>query len=141
MSAFNLSNLCVLAGLVGACTATSDPTTVTRRDAPARGEHFFATAFPHTNGRACAPCHVEADDFALTPAHVAATPADDPLFARIDADDPNAATPTFDHLRAGLVRVTLALADNLDMIDGAGNVVTNASRTISVWRGVPSVEN
>src|SRR5262249_54160558 len=66
---------------------------------------------------------------------------DDPLFNRIDADDPTAAVPTYDHLARGLVRVTLKLADNLDVIDGAGNVITNADRTIFVWRGVPSVRN
>src|SRR5262249_42624117 len=65
----------------------------------------------------------------------------DPLFNRLDADDPDAVTPTYDHLKAGLVRVTLPLADNLDLVDEAGNVVTNAERTISVWRGVPSIAN
>src|ERR1043166_10190990 len=98
MSRFTLSNLCVLAGLVGACTATSqtdptadpttdptaDPTTDPSADPPAgpttgpttvaqrraaAGEHFFATALPHTNGRACATCHAEADHLALTPRH------------------------------------------------------------------------
>jgi hypothetical protein len=63
------------------------------------------------------------------------------LFNRIDADDPSAATPTFDHLRAGLVRVNIKLADNLDVIDLAGNVRTNADRTVSVWRSVPTIEN
>jgi hypothetical protein len=32
-----------------------------------------------------------------------------PLFNPIDADDPNAATPTYEHLKQGLVRVTLGL--------------------------------
>jgi len=133
-----MTKLVLLVAALGAC-ATDPDTGVAASDL--RGQHFFDTAFPHTNGRACATCHVAADHFTLTPAHVAATAADDPLFARIDADDPAAAVPTFDHLRAGLVRVTLRLADNLDVIDGAGNVVTNASRTIFVWRGVPTVEN
>src|SRR5262249_34972642 len=65
----------------------------------------------------------------------------DPLFNRIDADDPGAAVPTYDHLKAGLIRVTIRLADNLDVIDAAGNVITNAARTVDVWRGVPTVEN
>jgi cytochrome c peroxidase len=108
------------------------------------GNHFFDDALAHTNGRACATCHIESDHFALTPQHVQAlyaTNPNDPLFNRIDADDPDAVTPTYDHLKAGLIRVTVNLADNLDVIDQAGNVITNAARTISVWRGVPTIEN
>src|SRR5262249_53589785 len=105
-------------------------------DEVAEGHQFFDNAFPKTNGRACATCHVEADHFALTPAHVQALFAQnpsDPLFNRIDDDDPNAAVPTYDHLKAGLVRVTIRIGDNLDVIEAAGNVVTNAARTIDVW--------
>jgi hypothetical protein len=108
------------------------------------GEHLFTDALPHTNGRACATCHIPTEDFALSPQHVNdlyATNPSDPLFSAVDADDPNAAVLTFDHLKAGLIRVTIKLADNLDVIDGAGNVITNADRTISVWRGVPTIEN
>jgi cytochrome c peroxidase len=108
------------------------------------GAQLFSGALPHTNGRACATCHLERDHFVLTPQHVQAlfaTDPGDPLFDRIDADDPEAAVLTFDHLKAGLVRVTVPLADNVDVIDAAGNVITNAARTISVWRGVPTIEN
>jgi cytochrome c peroxidase len=73
-------------------------------------------------------------------ARLASDPAD-PLFNPIDADDPSAAAPTYQHLAAGLVRITLRLAGNLDVIDASGNVVTNDARTIDVWRGVPTVEN
>ncbi|MEO8845406.1 MAG: hypothetical protein ABI704_27775 [Kofleriaceae bacterium] len=73
--------------------------------------------------------------------YVAATPSSDPLFTRIDADDPSLTVPTYNHLAAGLVRITIKLADNLDVIDATGTVITNADRTISVWRGVPSIEN
>jgi cytochrome c peroxidase len=110
----------------------------------AAGQHFFEDPMAGTNGRACATCHVESDHFALTPQHVQALYAsnpNDPLFNPIDADDPNAAVPTYNHLKAGLVRVTIKLADNLDVIDAAGNVITNADRTISVWRSVPTIEN
>jgi mono/diheme cytochrome c family protein len=136
----------LLSGLLAGCV---DDWTETRsaaidESAAAAGKQFFDNAFPHTNGRSCATCHVEADHRALTPQHVnalfASNPSD-PLFDRIDADDPNAANPTFDHLRAGLVRVSIRIADNLDVIDGAGNVITNADRTIFVWRGVPTIEN
>ncbi len=108
------------------------------------GKHAFDNALPHTNGRACATCHVESEHLALSPQHVAALylqNPQDPLFNRIDADDPDAAVLTFDHLKAGLVRVTVTLADNVDEIDGSGAVITSAARTISVWRGVPTIEN
>ncbi len=104
----------------------------------------FNHALPGTNGRSCATCHVPEDHFTLTPEHVKALYAknpNDPLFNPIDADDPTAAVPTYNHLMAGLVRVAVPLADNLDEIDANGNVITNATRTIAVWRGVPTTEN
>jgi cytochrome c peroxidase len=108
------------------------------------GEQLFGTAFPGTNGRACASCHVPEQHTALTPDHVAtllATQPSDPLFNRIDADDPLAAVPTYEHLKKGLVRVVLNLPDNMDLIDFTGTVVTPPDRTVAVWRAVPSVEN
>jgi mono/diheme cytochrome c family protein len=133
----------VSALLVAGCTGAppgESRSALDEPDAPA-GAHLFNSALPHTNGRSCATCHVASDHFALTPAHVAAADPSDALFNAIDADDPDADVLTFDHLRAGLVRITLPLADNLDVIDGDGNVITNAARTIFVWRGVPTVEN
>ncbi|HEV8551528.1 MAG TPA: hypothetical protein VGQ57_20915 [Polyangiaceae bacterium] len=109
------------------------------------GEELFDTAFAGTNGRSCATCHVRDDHTALTPAHVtellAENPAD-PLFNRIDADDPNAETLTFNALQHGLVRVVIHLPDNMDLLDPfTGGVVTPADRTVSVWRAVPTTEN
>ena len=40
---------------------------------------------------------------------------------------PDGHAPTYDHLEAGLIRVALTLADNLDVIDDSGNVITNAT--------------
>jgi cytochrome c peroxidase len=111
---------------------------------PRSGEDLFETPFAGTNGRSCATCHVREDHTALTPAHVTALLAEDPedpLFNRLDADDPDAEVLTFEHLKKGLVRVILALPDNMDIIDIAGNVVTPPDRKIPVWRAVPSVEN
>jgi cytochrome c peroxidase len=108
------------------------------------GEELFQTPFKHTNGRSCATCHVLEDHTVLTPAHVTellAQNPSDPLFNSIDADDPTAAVPTYDHLKKGLVRVVIDLPDNMDLIDFDGNVVTPADRTVSVWRAVPTVFN
>jgi cytochrome c peroxidase len=137
-----MSKLIYAVAIVGlaACAETVESTS----ESAIKGENQFASALPHTNGRSCATCHVASDHFALTPQHVQAlyaTHPSDPLFARIDADDPDAPTLTFDHLKAGLVRVAVPLADNVDQIDAAGNVITNATRTVAVWRGVPTIEN
>lgn len=108
------------------------------------GKQLFNNPLPHTNGRSCATCHIESDHMTLLPASVnarfAANPAD-PLFHPLDADDPSASTLTFDHVKQGLIRVTLTLPRNVDVIDAAGNVITNADRTVFVWRGVPTIEN
>ncbi|WP_239014350.1 cytochrome-c peroxidase [Archangium violaceum] len=110
----------------------------------ASGKQLFSQAFPHTNGRSCATCHPLGEHTTLKPASVearlAANPAD-PLFHRIDADDPDAAVPTYEHLKKGLVRVVLPLPSNMDVIDTAGNVITPSDRKISVWRGVPTIED
>jgi cytochrome c peroxidase len=111
---------------------------------PPNGEQLFDQAFADSNGRSCSTCHVRAEHTVLSPANVSARLAAnplDPLFNRIDADDPLAAEPTFEHLKKGLVRVVLDLPDNMDLIDFAGNVVTPPERTVEVWRGVPTVEN
>lgn len=109
------------------------------------GKALFDKPFAHTNGRSCATCHADDKHFVLLPsdvqARLAADPAD-PLFNAIDADDPTAATPTYEHLKVGLVRIVLKLPDNMDLINEDGSqVVTPADRTFFVWRGVPTVEN
>jgi cytochrome c peroxidase len=109
-----------------------------------RGRKLFERPFADTNGRSCATCHVLGESTTLLPASVEARLAadpEDPLFNRIDADDPDAETPTYEHLKKGLVRVVLPLPENMDVIDLQGKVVTNEDRTIEVWRGVPTVAN
>ncbi|QSQ28603.1 cytochrome-c peroxidase [Pyxidicoccus parkwayensis] len=108
------------------------------------GQRFFDMALSGTNGRACASCHPESEHTTLRPASVAARLAQnpgDPLFNAIDADDPGASTLTYEHMKRGLIRITLPLPDNMDLLDSAGNVITPPDRTVSVWRGVPSVAN
>jgi cytochrome c peroxidase len=141
----------VLAFGLSACGGVAEEPThsVAESDALSHGHHeqgerLFETPFPHTNGRSCASCHVLDEHTVLTPDHVTsllATNPADPLFNPIDADDPTAATLTYEHLKKGLVRVVLDLPANMDLIDFDGNVVTPADRKLSVWRGVPTVEN
>ncbi len=136
---------------LGACSGPADEAVtesvtleMSANHAARRGEALFEPAFSGTNGRSCATCHVRDDHTVLSPAHVATTlaanPAD-PLFNRLDADDPTAAVPTYEHLKKGLVRVVLTLPDNMDTIDALGAVNTPPDRKIAVWRGVPTVEN
>ena len=108
------------------------------------GRQLFASAPPGSNGRSCASCHVLDEATTLRPESVSArleADPDDPLFNRIDADDPSAETLSFTHLQKGLVRVVLPLPDNMDVIDLEGDVITPPERSIFVWRGVPSVAN
>ncbi|AKT38869.1 cytochrome c peroxidase [Chondromyces crocatus] len=124
---------------MGACS-TSKETGPLSHDLT--GEQLFTQAFPGTNGRSCASCHVPEDNFTLTPAHVTRlleTNPSDPLFSAIDADDPTAETLTFEHLKVGLVRVWLTVPDTMDLIDDAGNVTTPPDRKVFVWRSVPSI--
>jgi cytochrome c peroxidase len=135
-------HLQLLAALVvmslNSCDA-AEPSAVDRGE---RGERLFSQAFPNTNGRSCATCHVPEDNFTLTPAHVTKlweSNPHNPLFNAIDADDPKANPLTFEHLKKGLVRVWLTLPDNVDVIDWFGNVTTPPDRKIFVWRSVPSI--
>ena len=106
------------------------------------GKKLFEQPFAGSNGRACSTCHVLEEATTLRPesvtARLQANPSD-PLFAGLDADDPDAAELGFEHLQKGLVRVVLPLPDNMDVIDFDGKVITAPDRTIFVWRGVPSV--
>ena len=108
------------------------------------------------NGRACADCHMPADNFQLSPADVETRYqflqarrqrfkfADDPLFRAIDADDfrvNGAQASDFSNLREnGLIRITFALPANIRLIDPATNAVSGET-TVDVWRAVPSVLN
>lgn len=147
------SALCALSALLSACGgAPGEPeqtASLSEADGLSHGHHeqgerLFQTPFPHTNGRSCATCHVLDEHTVLTPEHVSslfASNPNDPLFNPIDADDPQAATPTYEHLKRGLVRVVLNLPANMDLIDFDGNVVTPPDRTVSVWRAVPTTDN
>jgi cytochrome c peroxidase len=108
------------------------------------------------NGRACSDCHMDSENFQLTPAaaqarlaQMTATGVDDPLFRPIDADDfrvNGAAAHDFTNLtQNGLVRVTLPLPANVKLLDCGSAVPCPASalptsETVAdVWRAVPTI--
>jgi cytochrome c peroxidase len=108
------------------------------------------------NGRACSDCHMDSENFQLTPAAAQArfaqmtlTGVDDPLFRAIDADDfrvNGAAAHDFTNLtQNGLVRVTIPLPANVKLLDCGATVPCPASalptsETVAdVWRSVPSI--
>ncbi len=108
------------------------------------------------NGRACSDCHMDSENFQLTPAaaqarlaKMTATGVDDPLFRAIDADDfrvNGAAARDFTNLtQNGLIRVTIALPANVKLLDCAATVPCPASArptsesAADVWRSVPSI--
>ena len=108
------------------------------------------------NGRACSDCHMDSENFQLTPAAAQArfaqmtmTGVDDPLFRAIDADDfrvNGAAAHDFTNLtQNGLIRVTIPLPANVKLLDCGATVPCPASalptnETVAdVWRSVPSI--
>ena len=108
------------------------------------------------NGRACSDCHMDAENFQLTPAaaqarfaKMAMTGVDDPLFRAIDADDfrINGATARdFTSLTEnGLIRVTIPLPANVKLLDCAAMVpcppsaLPTTETAADVWRSVPSI--
>jgi cytochrome c peroxidase len=108
------------------------------------------------NGRACSDCHMDTQNFQLTPAaaqarfaQMTASSVDDPLFREIDADDfraNGAAAHDFTNLRQnGLVRVSIPLPANVKLLDCGAAIPCPASarptsETVAdVWRAVPPI--
>jgi len=108
------------------------------------------------NGRACSDCHMDSENFQLTPAAAQArfaqmtmTGVDDPLFRAIDANDfriNGAAAHDFTNLtQNGLIRVTLPLPANVKLLDCGSAVPCPASALptseteADVWRSVPPI--
>jgi cytochrome c peroxidase len=120
--------------------------------------HDRALAGLGGNRRACSDCHMDSENFQLTPAaaqarfaQMTATGNDDPLFRAIDADDfrvNGAVAHDFTNLtQNGLVRVTIPLPANVKLLDCGATVPCPASalptsETVAdVWRSVPSILN
>ena len=97
---------------------------------------FFHETFGG-NGRTCATCHDPRNEFTVSPELVQQRyqiDPDHPLFRPIDSDDGRGHdyTTLLDH---ALFRVTIPLHPNVTLVDA------RALRTITVWRGVPSIAN
>jgi cytochrome c peroxidase len=140
-----------------ACTPAPDGTPV--ESTFCRGQanfHDRKLAGLGGNGRACSDCHMDSENFQLTPAaaqkrlaQMIMTGADDPLFRPIDADDfriNGAAARDFTNLtQNGLIRITIPLPANVKLLDCGAKVPCPASarptsETVAdVWRAVPSI--
>jgi cytochrome c peroxidase len=101
------------------------------------GEDVFFHETFGGNGRTCATCHDPRNEFTVSPDLVRQRYRSDPshpLFRPIDSDDGrgNDYTTLLDH---ALFRVTIPLHPNVTLVDARGQ------RTITVWRGVPSIAN
>jgi cytochrome c peroxidase len=128
-------------------------------DAVARGFRAFLDRRLHGlggNGRACADCHVPSESFQLSPAVVRERferlrarreydrHADDPLFRPVDADDfrvnGDNATDFSNLIENGLVRVTMPLPANVQLIDPATGQPSDETE-VDLWRAVMPVLN
>jgi len=101
------------------------------------GEDVFFHETFGGNGRTCATCHDPRNEFTVSPELVRQRFEIDPghpLFRPIDSDDGrgNNYATLLDH---ALFRVTIPLHPNVTLVDAS------RERTITVWRGVPSIAN
>jgi cytochrome c peroxidase len=101
------------------------------------GEDVFFHETFGGNGRTCATCHDPRNEFTVSPELVQQRYQADPshpLFRPIDSDDGrgNSYATLLDH---ALFKVTIPLHPNVTLIDAP------QERTITVWRGVPSIAN
>jgi len=138
---------------------TTDPALTPVNTPVCRGQanfHDRTLAGLGGNGRACSDCHMDSENFQLTPAAAQArfaqmtrTGVDDSLFRAIDADDfrvNGAAAHDFTNLtQNGLIRVTIPLPVNVKLLDCGATIPCPASarptsETVAdVWRAVPSI--
>jgi cytochrome c peroxidase len=128
-------------------------------DAVARGRAAFNRRNLNQlggNGRACADCHMPADNFQLSPASARARfdalqakrehnkNADDPLFRPVDADDfrinGDNAIDFSNLVDNGLVRVTMPLPTNVKLIDPITGQPSEET-SVDLWRAVMPVFN
>ncbi len=110
------------------------------RQAPAgapRAERLFFEETFRGNGRTCATCHDPINEFTISPelvqARFAQNPAH-PLFMPFDSND-GAGADFGNLLNHALVTVSIPLHPRVFVVDDP------AARTITVWRGTPTIAN
>ena len=122
--------------MLGTRTGLAAPNDARRATFELGDDVFFHETFGG-NGRTCATCHDPRNEFTVSPELVKQRYQLDPghpLFRPIDSDDGrgNSYATLLDH---ALFRVTIPLHPNVTLVDTPGE------RTITVWRGVPSIAN
>jgi cytochrome c peroxidase len=127
---------CALA-LATAGSVAAPPDNEPNRATFALGDDVFFHETFGGNGRTCATCHDPRNEFTVSPELVQQRYQADPthpLFRPIDSDDGagNNYATLLDH---ALFKVTIALHPNVSVVDAP------QQRTITVWRGVPSIAN
>ena len=127
----------VLSGAAGPVAPDDAGGNVPRRASYELGHEVFFHETFGGNGRTCATCHDPRNEFTVSPELVqqryAADPGN-PLFRPIDSDDGAGRDYTTGLTRA-VFRVTIALHPSIILLDDPKR------RTITVWRGVPAVDN
>jgi cytochrome c peroxidase len=116
--------------------ASEDPANSRKAAFEMGSDVFFHETFGG-NGRTCSTCHDPRNEFTISPELVRGRyelDPDHPLFRAIDSDDGRGHdyTTLLDH---ALFRVTIPLHPNVSLLDAPGQ------RSITVWRGVPSIAN
>jgi cytochrome c peroxidase len=104
-----------------------NPTAPSRRTADfarlvAEGRRLFVKEKFEGNGRACATCHVESNNFTIDPAFIATLPANDPLFV---AETNPALAADFE--KPDLMRRFGLILENVDGLDDLRNKFTMRS--------------
>jgi cytochrome c peroxidase len=94
-----------------------------------QGENLFVRETFLGNGRTCASCHVPSERFSLSPARIAALPADDPLFvmdANINTLVVSGTTQPSDFALGGVIKGTLG---------GSAKVLAGSGTTYQIIGG------
>ena len=89
-----------------------------------QGRQLFVKDTFEGNGRTCATCHVEANNFTVDPAFIAALPADDPLFVA----ETNPALTTLE--RSDLLRRFGLILVNADGFDASRGFVLRGAQNV-----------
>lgn len=108
-----------------------------KRASFALGEDVFFHETFGGNGRTCATCHDPRNEFTVSPQLVQQRYEADPthpLFRPIDSDD-GAGNSYATLLEHALFKVAIPLPPNVSIVDAP------AERSITVWRGAPSIAN